>query len=320
MGGDYDLAGMFGDGVAAHPGAPLAPKRSHPEYLRTGYRAAGFAVNASLHVDLFQAAEIGHADMISVLLQKERVNVYAKNEQGDTPLHRAAMHGHDDTVAVLLADGRIDPALLSGYNCETALHLAARGGHTVVVQHLLADPRVDPTVQNKVGKTALHHAAQCGHESTCAVLGARVGPSGGDSTGWTALHWAAQCGQTASVEALLRTEDVNALNDAMWTPFHMAADAGHEAVLAVMLADPKVDVNALTGSGRTATWKDSWNFHEGWSGGRHALHLAAEKQHRGAVELLLGNRRVNRNVLDAAGDSFGYLAGLHGATPSIVAE
>ena len=104
----------------------------------------------------------------------------------------------------------------------TALHLASEQGHVAAVQALLehemcdtsitndddnddGDARVWVDANNEPGRTALHLAADWGHESVVQALLDHwtCNISITDCTGKTALHLAAWGGEVAAVQALL---------------------------------------------------------------------------------------------------------------------
>ena len=106
------------------------------------------------------AAELGHMNIVEILIKDTRVNPADQNNWG---IRGAASYGHTDTVAVLLKDTRVNPADQN----NNALVWAAKNGHTNTVATLMKDTRVNPA---DINKFAIRWAAQYGHTNTVATL------------------------------------------------------------------------------------------------------------------------------------------------------
>ena len=131
------------------------------------------------------------------------------------PLHYAAQHNHTQAAEVLLNEGRADPNLLTDAH-NTALHLAAEQGHEIMTALLLRN-KADPML------TTVSH--------------------------WTALHWSACRGRRKVVELLLQAgAPVDAVTELVETPLHLACANGHEET-AVRLLNAGAELRALTGGG-----------------------------------------------------------------------
>ncbi|CAG9179512.1 ankyrin repeat domain-containing protein [Cupriavidus respiraculi] len=142
---------------------------------------------------LMMAAEIGHADVVDMLLVHAReyglrqLNVAAPS--GDTALTLAAFHGHVAVVERLLAESAATEVPSEGG--DTALMAAAISGHEGIAERLLkAGAAVDS--HNALERTALMFAAVAGHAAVVGLLlrhGAAVDAR--DAEGRTALAYAA---------------------------------------------------------------------------------------------------------------------------------
>lgn len=87
------------------------------------------------------AAQLGHTEIVSILLADLRVNPASRH---NFPIRWASENGHAEVVKLLLANKRVNPA-----DCENyALRKASKKGHTQIVRLLLKDDRVDPTEKN----------------------------------------------------------------------------------------------------------------------------------------------------------------------------
>jgi ankyrin repeat protein len=103
-----------------------------------------------------------------------------------------------------------------------------------------------------------------------------------DDNGWTVLMVAA-AGDHADVVAELVAQpeiDVNARAENDRTALHLAAERGHERVVAVLGSHPAIDPNVKDALGRTALILAAFN---GWAG---------------AVELLLAVPGIDPNLVD----------------------
>jgi hypothetical protein len=84
------------------------------------------------------ASEVGHEDIVALLLQDGRADPTALE---NFAIRRASEFGHEKVVSLLLQDGRSNPAACDNY----ALRYASYRGHTKIVEILLQDGRVEAT-------------------------------------------------------------------------------------------------------------------------------------------------------------------------------
>ena len=131
----------------------------------------------------------------------------------------------------------------------TALHWAAQEGHEPVTR-LLLDRETDVSATDERGWTALHLAANIGHEPVTRLLldrGANV--SATDEQGCTALHLTAKEGREPVTRLLLdRGANVSATNEHGWTALHFAAMGGRKSLTRLLL-NKGVKPSATTISG-----------------------------------------------------------------------
>lgn len=112
---------------------------------------------------LLSAAKNGRAEVVQLLLADPGIGPIHRLRWSfkESPLLSAATNGHVEVVKILLEDGRVD------VNTGSILPLweAVTAGHVEVIKHLLEDERIDGNEPDGEGQTALHWAAQNGHQS-----------------------------------------------------------------------------------------------------------------------------------------------------------
>jgi cytohesin len=207
--------------------------------------AAGADVNKAranygstpLHI----AAQIGHAGVVSVLIETASVDLNAAMTDdklaGVTPLFLAAQNNRLDAVTLLIAAGADDnkASVDDGY---TPLHMAAQEGHAGVVLALIETAGVDLNAALiggvLAGITPLLLAAQDNRLDVVTLLigaGADVNKAG-DDDGCTSLHMAAQKGHADAVDLLIAAgANVNATRADGATALSITLRHGHAEVV-----------------------------------------------------------------------------------------
>lgn len=176
-----------------------------------------------LHV----AARNGHEDVARLLLL-HRANADARNDDGFSPLHWAALHGQSSLCKLLLEQGARRAAVTA--KGVSALHLSAHSGRVECAAVLLDGSGV----------------AEKGRGSTAALVGMR------DEEGRTALHEAAERGHEELVTLLLSVEASPYVKDIYGdTPWNDAQEAGHTNVVALIWA-------TLTRASRPRATQSKW--------------------------------------------------------------
>ncbi|XP_030004295.1 ankyrin repeat and sterile alpha motif domain-containing protein 1B isoform X2 [Sphaeramia orbicularis] len=130
------------------------------------------------------AAQYGHSDVVSVLLQ-ELTDPTMRNSRQETPLDLAALYGRLQVVCMLVS---AHPNLMTSHTRRhTPLHLAARNGHHSTVQTLL-EAGMDVNCVTENG-SALHEAALFGKMDVVRLLlDSGIDTNLRDSQGRTALE------------------------------------------------------------------------------------------------------------------------------------
>ncbi|MBO9494019.1 ankyrin repeat domain-containing protein [Thalassotalea sp. G20_0] len=133
---------------------------------------------------------------------------------------------------------------------KTALHYAAEKGHEPCLKYLIKNGAGINHSDNS-GKTALHYAAEEGHEPCLKYLidnGAGINHS--DNSGKTALDYAAEQGHSQCLKHLISEENINKTDDSKKTALHYAAEQGHSQCLEHLIS--KENINKTDDSEKTA--------------------------------------------------------------------
>ena len=179
----------------------------------------------------------------------------------------------------------------------TALHLAAQNGHESVVG-LLLDRRASINATDKDRQTPLHLAALNGNESVVGLLLDR-GASLNAPDRQTPLHLAARRGHESVVGLLLdRGASVNATDKDRQTPLHLAAVNGNGPIVGLLL-DRGASIDATTKKGQTP------------------LHYAARAGYESVVGLLL-DRGADTTIVSVRPCLFVVAALVASKSPSLM--
>jgi ankyrin repeat protein len=174
----------------------------------------GFAFAAEIH----EAAKSGDIVKLKALLDKDPGLLYAKDEQGKTPLHWAVGRGQPEAMKVLLDIYKVDVNVRND-NQGTPLHVAASQAQPEAARILIAHgATVDARTKN--GSTPLHFAAykgrKPGHIETAKIL-------------------------------IENGADVNAQTNGGLTPLSMAVSRGNTEIIALLRAHGAKDGGARAG-------------------------------------------------------------------------
>ena len=105
---------------------------------------------------LFIASQNGHAEVVSLLLGKEGVDVNQATNDGATPLYIASQEGHAEVVSLLLGKEGVDVNQATN-DGATPLFIASQNGHAEVVSLLLGKEGIDVNQATNDGATPLYH-------------------------------------------------------------------------------------------------------------------------------------------------------------------
>ncbi|XP_071932175.1 uncharacterized protein [Coffea arabica] len=181
------------------------------------------------------AAREGKTDMCKYLVEELKLDVNAKDDDGETPLLHAARQGHAATAEYLTECGA-DPSIPSHLGAM-ALHHSAGIGDTELLKFLISRG-VDVDLQSDAG-TPLIWAAGHGQQDAVRILlehranaGAHVNVTAG---GATPLHIAADHGSPEILECLLKAgANPDSLDEEGVKPIEVAAARGHRRAVEIL--------------------------------------------------------------------------------------
>lgn len=274
----------------------LAAQAGHLDIVRTYLARPGMryhTLGGSDGLGAIHAAVCdGRTAVVRELLMDGRFDPNARSRDQWTPLHVAAsvITGVDTTPSLdlLLAHPDIDPNPREEQGL-TPLHVAVIDGKATVLQRLLEDGRVDPNIPNEKGQHPLQTAVGKGDGSLAALLACPRTLLHAEEGGvqFTLLHAAVRAESTAAVKTLLADVriDPNALDAEGVTPLILAIKgrAQTKSILALLLAHPSLDPNSCDLKGASP------------------LHYAPALGNTAAVQWLLAHPRIEVNPRDYKG-------------------
>jgi ankyrin repeat protein len=194
---------------------------------------------------LSRAAECGRRGVMEQLLQCEGLNLNAKDRDGRTPLSVAAANGRCTMVEMILARSGVDSTMID-LNLEdeqqhrTALHFAAEAGHESIVRSLLACKDINTECLDISGHTPLALAALKHHRGIVRLL-----------TEDKAIiqQLAREEGNLSYIRSLLKTGcDADSKDSYGHTPLHVATIWNQPRVVEELLRwDPAIDLEDASG-------------------------------------------------------------------------
>ena len=211
----------------------------------------------------------------SLIMLLHRLEGTYKYPMAMRPIHFCATHGLHLVSYRLLSD-TITDVECKVEDGRTALHMAAENGHEKMVQHLLTQ-RAHCDVESADGRTPLQLAPESGNELIAQVLiqrGADVNAS--FASGETPLTVAVGNQWTSLVQILLREKaNPNVRFPDGRTSLHVAAEVGSDIAIIKLLCDEGADPRI----GDEKAWT--------------ALHNAAHYGHKEVASMLLEVDRIH---------------------------
>ncbi|KAL1117602.1 hypothetical protein AAG570_003917 [Ranatra chinensis] len=225
--------------------------------------------NGALH----HAASAGHAAIVDKLLSLG-ADPNATNKLGRSPLHLCCEKGHEAVCQLLIGkQGSLEAADHQG---NTPLHVTVNNKHSQLAQIILEANTAILDMENSDGMTALHIASSLGCRGIIESLvqcGSDVDKQ--NKNGNTALHLACAANDLETVELLIsKGADLNSLNERLQSPIHIAAEYGYTEICQMLLA-----------AGANIEQKEQ--------GGRTPLYIAARGSFTAIVDMIIKTARLD---------------------------
>jgi len=202
--------------------------------------------------DFRDACEAGDKDKVLSLIKQ--VDVNETDEYGYTGLHMAAENGHLEVVSILLENGAGINKLVFE-SLLTPLHLALSKGKFDVAKKLL-ESGADPNLVSQIGicGPALHYAIVKENMDLVKMIVSKSGDVNlvEEMNGYSPLYLAATLNQIDTMKELIKSgADVNLVDYEEKSALHYAAANGLGDVIK-LLVDNKADVTLKDSEGVTA--------------------------------------------------------------------
>eukprot|EP00943_MAST-04B_sp_MAST-4B-sp1_P003974 g3974.t1 len=241
-------------------------------------------------------------NQIHYLIENKNTEVdVGKKSDGLTALIIACTLGNIESVEMLLKHNA-DVELMSK-NGITPLMASASLGHVKVVEMLLSAGASPETTHPFAKTTPLHFASEMGNVEIINTLCKHLPKLGNmqNKIGGTPLHTAADTNQSASVIALVSgskcKSNTNVLMNQDTTPLYLAAQRGFHEIINILVLKGNADVDFVMPSGKFKSEVQVYGIERAKymykqknteiGNGATALHAAVENGHLLAVRALL---------------------------------
>ncbi|KAM7537588.1 hypothetical protein Aperf_G00000076578 [Anoplocephala perfoliata] len=187
------------------------------------------------------AALHGNVQLLRFLIEKNEIELEARNKMDQTPLFFAILSGSVETVRVFLEAGASFG--VADANGDTAVHISAKVNNLEVTE-FVSTIGEDLNRVNEAGESALHIACRLDNiSSVMALSAAGVNPNTVSKNGDTALHLAVQIGSPEIVRVLLgRGANPNIIDGNGNLPLHLAC-AGGNLLISQILCESGSNIN-----------------------------------------------------------------------------
>lgn len=191
-----------------------------------------FVENVNGSTAMLNGIVSGNIEIVK-LLRDHGLSIDQSNQWGVTPLMYASILGNKDIVEYLIENGA-DVHAISNQG-ETALVWATIRLHFDIAE-LLMEKGLSYNDRSETGATMFFSAGKSPMEAVTYMIEHGATPMVEDSIGTTPLHIAAQRGNTEVATYLIELgADVNKVNDHGWTPLKFSLWSDEPSILEVLL-------------------------------------------------------------------------------------
>ncbi|CAH0046253.1 unnamed protein product [Clonostachys solani] len=317
-------------GVTALGSATMSPGKAIAQALLQCPRLDPNAQSLGV-TPLGNAINGGEVDLVALLLERPDIdpNLVCEEEDFSTPLWLAVRRGNAEIVQELLRHERVDPNQgkpKSDYYYGFPLVYAAEACHSPIVDLLLARKDIDVNVTGDNRLSLLGQAMSRGDFDLVQKLlrQPELDPNyAPEMEGYVRLHVRREEQRVSSYK--LAIDFPRTSYNVVERPLKLAAETSNLEGVKMMLADPRTDVGASDGEGRTALWWASLGESsetvkhilekggdkyinkqdvQGWT----PLHVAVNKKALDIARCLLEHPGINPNIMNEDGLTAVHLA------------
>jgi ankyrin repeat protein len=208
---DENIQDMIDPAANNSESLQIAVELGHEDIVKLLIDDGRARLNANNNQPIRRASEKGYMNIVKMLL-KERtrgVDIAANNNEA---IRSASANGHLEIIKLLLSYQRFDSNINPGANQSEALYLAVLGNHADIVKYLLKRREIDPTAeQNRV----LFGAIENLHHEILDILlkDGRVDPNIGNEDDLDSLMVACKMNDPESVKLLLKDDRVDPMRN-----------------------------------------------------------------------------------------------------------
>ena len=234
---------------------------------------------------------------IKYLIEKNQINVNARDNNGNTILHLFAENENIEMAKYLIEEKEMD-VNEKNKDEDTVLHIFTKRGNIEMAKYLIEEKEMDVNEKNKDGDTILRIFAKKGNVEMAKYLIEEKGMDVNekDKYGNTILHLYAENGDIEMAEYLIEEKgmNVNERDKYGYTILHLSAEGEHVKMARYLIEKKGMNVNEKDGDGKTI------------------LHLFAEYGNVEMAKYLIEEKRMNVNEKDGDGKTILHLSARHG--------
>ena len=118
---------------------------------------------------LHNACKGGNVNLVKTLIREHKADVYALDDENNTPLHVASLSGKEEVVLSLITDFKCDISA-KGVMGRSLLHNACNGGNVNLVKTLIREHKADVDALDDENNTPLSYYSKLSYYSSYLKL------------------------------------------------------------------------------------------------------------------------------------------------------